>query len=518
MARRPFAALGVALLALCCFKGAAGTETVVIGTAGGDVTLSCQNASQRALVVEWFRGDPDTTPILFSSDGTLPDDTRFSLIGNASLHISGLRLQDESNYTCKEVLNETDHLHRIQLLVASGPDRIGFQIHPATPLPNGTLYVKKHDILNFTCTAVSRPVPTIKWDFCPSGSPHELFTEVNSSQNSYILHNMSPRYQGNYTCSAKNPFSGVQATVTQELLVYYPPPSLPQCWVQTSTDNSRGVQLFCQWTGAYPHPTLRWRDREDLSGREINATSLADTLVATLNSSQLFHEKEFTCHGSHILQQEAKATCRVQLVDPSIMSDPVRSCFVGRAVVLTCYLTAGNPPSRITWLRNISQPETEIRSSGRFHVSQEGNTSTLIIQNCSRKTDEGYYVCKAENSVGLREMYIHLTVTEPVNIGGIVGTIVVILLLGILVFFGVFLYAGHRFCPKGTLLRTRDSSDILVLMDSEDEDVLTEGAGDPAWHKAMVRANGHATWPTESFHAEMPGEITQEEKETGPTT
>lgn len=112
----------------------AGTETLVIGTAGNNVTLTCQNASQRALVVEWFRGDPDTTPILFSSDGKLPDDSRFSLTGNASLHIAGLRLQDESNYTCKEVLNETDHSHRVQLLVASKSALVScFALRPGRP-------------------------------------------------------------------------------------------------------------------------------------------------------------------------------------------------------------------------------------------------------------------------------------------------------------------------------------------------------------------------------------------------
>ncbi|XP_054852582.1 V-set and immunoglobulin domain-containing protein 10 isoform X2 [Eublepharis macularius] len=410
MARSLFA--GLCVFALCVFKGDAGTETLVIGIAGKDVTLMCQNASEQALVVEWFRGDPSTTPILFSSDGEVPDDARFSLVGNTSLHISELRLQDESNYTCKEVLNETAHLHRVQLLVASGPDNMNVQIHPTTKLPNGTLYAKKHDILNFTCTSISRPVPTTKWDFYPSSSTNELFTEVNNSQNSFILHHMSPGYQGNYTCSAKNPLSGFQATMTQELLVYYPPPALPQCWVQTSNESTRGVQLFCQWPGGYPHPTLHWRDKEDLSGREINTTSLADSVVATLNSSQLLHEKEFMCHGRHVLVQEAKAACTVQLTNPLVTSDPVRSCFVGKAVALTCQSIAGNPRARITWLRNISQPEREIRSSGRFRISQEGNTSTLIIQNCSRSTDEGYYVCKAENSVGLREMYIHLTVNE----------------------------------------------------------------------------------------------------------
>ncbi|XP_063000322.1 V-set and immunoglobulin domain-containing protein 10 [Elgaria multicarinata webbii] len=507
-----------AVLALAPGKGAAVTEELVVGEVDGETTLTCRNASREAFRVEWFHGEPGAIPILFSSDGNLPSDARFTLVGNSSLHISGLRLQDEGNYTCREVLNRTDHLHRIQLLMASGPNKVEVNIFPTTPLPNGTLYAKRHDILNFTCTSESRPEPTTKWDFSQSSSIPELFAEDNSSLGYFILHNMLPSYQGNYSCSATNLLSHRQKTVTRELLIYYPPPSLPQCWAQTTAEGSGGVQLFCSWPGGYPHPTLQWTKPENLSWA-INTTSITDTAVATLNSSHLRNGKAFTCRGSHIVSQEGNRGCTVQLEAPSIASDPTRSCFVGRPAVITCQVTAGNPPAQITWLRNLSQPETEIQSGGRLLVSQEGNVSTLSIQNCSHATDAGYYVCKAENPLGLRGVYVYLTVTEPVNIAGIVGTIVMLLLVGILILSGILLYAGPRWCPKGNMLRSRDASDILVLMDSEEEDSLAETPREPVVCLAAALSNGCSTRPAGSSHAEAPSEIALEEtkKEGQPT-
>ncbi|XP_053135260.1 V-set and immunoglobulin domain-containing protein 10 [Hemicordylus capensis] len=508
------------LLAFCLGGGAAaGTEEVAIGEVEGNVTLTCRNVSLRAVKVEWFHGNPGSIPILFSSDGKLPSDARFSLGGNGSLHISGLRPQDEGDYTCREVQNETDHLHRIQLLLASGPKDVTISIHPAVPLPNGTLYAKKHDDLNFTCTSQSQPEPETQWIATTSAAAPELFTDVNQSLSYFVLYHIPSSYQGNYSCSATNPLSGRQETVTQELLVYHPPPSLPRCWAQTSAEGSGGVLLFCNWPGGYPHPTLQWTGLGNLSGA-INATSITDTSMAALSSSPLLHEKEFTCHGSHILQQGVAQTCTVQLESPSIASDPMRSCFLGSAVTLSCQLTAGHPPAKITWLRNLSQPESEISSGGRFLIAQEGNLSTLSIRNCSHGSDEGYYVCKAENPVGLREVYIYLTVTEPVNIAGIVGGVVILLLIGVLIFSGILLYTGPHLCLKDHILRNRDANDILILVDSEEEDPLADEASNSALHQTMQLENGCPPQPAESSPAEVPSAIAQEEhpQEPQPTT
>lgn len=103
---------------------------------------------------------------------------------------------------------------------------------------------------------------------------------------------------------------------------------------------------------------------------------------------------------------------------PSLESDPPKTCFVGDSVTLTCRVTEGTPSARLTWLRGITQPEAEIQPGGRYLITQEGNVSRLTIQNCSQATDGGCYVCKAQNPVGLRELFVCLTVKREWGLWG----------------------------------------------------------------------------------------------------
>ncbi|XP_074897915.1 LOW QUALITY PROTEIN: V-set and immunoglobulin domain-containing protein 10 [Buteo buteo] len=386
-------------LALCVWRlvqrrDAAGTEEVVFGKVGGSILLLCRNVSKEATEVVWFQGDPHSFPPLFSSRVTFPPDVRFSLVDNSSLRITELRVQDEGNYTCKEVLNKTDHEHRVRLLVAN------------------------------------------------------------------------------------------------------PPHSTPKCWAETSSSGLM-LQLFCSWPGGYPHPTLHWREEgHDLENSSwvISSTSSSDTHVETLNSSHLSHHKVFKCVGSHVVKQEQPA-CTVEIKIPSLESEPPKTCFVGDNVTLTCRVTESTPAARLSWLRGITQPEVEIRPGGRYLIAQEGNVSRLTIRNCSQGTDGGCYVCKAQNPVGLRELFVCLTVKQPVNIVGVVGAVVVLSLLAILTVTGIVLYYNPLLCLRGAAFRNQDSGDILVLVDSEDDE---EGKGEEETmssstkHEAMALVNGNS--------------------------
>uniref|UniRef100_A0A669PJ27 V-set and immunoglobulin domain containing 10 n=1 Tax=Phasianus colchicus TaxID=9054 RepID=A0A669PJ27_PHACC len=353
-------ALAGLLVALCVWpqvprRSAAGTE-VVFGKVGGSILLLCRNVSKEATEVLWFQGDPRSFPPLFSSRVAFPPDVRFSLVDNSSLRISELRLQDEGNYTCKEVLNKTDHEHRVQLLVAS------------------------------------KSVP--------------------------------------------------------ELPPLDPPRSTPKCWAETSSSGLM-LQLFCSWPGGYPHPTLHWQEEgHDLENSSwlISSTSSSDTHVETLNSSYLSHRKVFKCVGSHVVKQEEPA-CSVEIKVPSLELEPPKTCFVGDNVTLTCRVTESVPPARLTWLRGITQPEIE--PGGRYFIAQEGNVSHLTIQNCSQGIDGGCYVCKAQNPVGLREVFVCLTVKQPTNIVGVVGAVVVLSLIAVLTISGVVLYYNPLLCLRG---------------------------------------------------------------------
>ncbi|XP_051828838.1 V-set and immunoglobulin domain-containing protein 10 isoform X2 [Antechinus flavipes] len=444
------------------------TQAVIIGEEQENVTLPCSNTSNPGGLVSWYRNEPEAA-FLLSSNTTLPRESRYSLVNGSSLRITGLGPQDEGNYTCREVLNETlgDHLdHRIQLLVASGPNQISVKISPTGIYPNGSLFVTRGSTVTFNCSSSSHPPPVVEWYFQMPGSNREPFGTNNENFSYFELHNMSPSLQGNYTCFATNTLSKRVQKVTSELLVYYPPWSAPQCWAETVPSGSM-LQLICRWSGGYPDPVFLWTEEP---GNLILGNSTSG--VEILNRSQLSDGKKFKCIGNHTVASGTMgANCVVQINGPTLQSEPMKTCFLGGNVTLTCQVSGANPAAKISWLRNLTQPEEEILPSARYLITHEDSVSTLTILNCSQGVDEGYYVCRAENPVRVREVDIWLTVKKPLNIGGIVGAVVILLLLGVGTVSGFILYYSPNICLKvGSSLRGQDTSDVMVLVDSQDEE------------------------------------------------
>uniref|UniRef100_A0A8C7B6C9 V-set and immunoglobulin domain containing 10 n=2 Tax=Neovison vison TaxID=452646 RepID=A0A8C7B6C9_NEOVI len=419
---------------------AAGLEALVIGEVHENITLHCGNVSGPRGPVTWYRNDSEPVFLLSSNSSFPPAEPRFSLADASSLHIQVLRLQDEGNYTCREVLNET-RWFRVWLQVAGGPYEVEVNISSTGKLPNGTVYAAKGSQVAFSCSSSSWPPPMVEWQFRAPDSRTEPFGN-NLTVNCFTLLLMSQNLQGNYTCLATNMRSGRQRKVTTELLVYSPPPSALQCRAEMSQE-SLMLQLTCRWDGGYPDPDFLWT--EEPGGVVVGTSKLG---VEMLNQSQLSDGKKFKCIGSHIVGPELGASCVVQIRSPSLLSEPMKTCFVGGSVTFTCQVSRAYPPAKILWLRNLTQPEVAIQPSDRYLITQDGQSSTLTIRNCSQALDEGYYVCRAENPVGVREVDIWLSVKEPLNIGGIVGTIVSLLLLGLAIISGLMLYYSPVFCWK----------------------------------------------------------------------
>ncbi|XP_055003021.1 V-set and immunoglobulin domain-containing protein 10 [Sorex araneus] len=460
--------------ALLAGRVAAGLEAVVVvGEVHENVTLPCGNISGPRGLVTWYRNDSQPT-LLVSSDASLPPaEKRFSLALAGSLLIKASALQDEGNYTCRELdpRNQT-RCFSVELLMASGPDQLEVDIAATGTLPNGTLYAAKGSEVTFNCSSRSAwPPPMVEWCFGVPGSPGESFGS-HPAASSFSLIQMPHNLQGNYTCVATNVRSGRLRKVTSELLVYSLPPSVPQCWAETPPGSS-ALQLTCRWDGGYPDPTFLWT--EEPGGVVVGTSRLG---VESLNRSQLSDGKKFQCAASHILGPKAGASCVVQIRSPSVLSEPMKTCFLGGDVTLTCQVSGAYPPARILWLRNLTQPAGPVQPGSRHLITHSGQSSALTIRNCSQELDEGYYVCRAENPMGVREVDIWLSVKEPFNVGGIVGTIVSLLLLGLAVFAGLMLYYSPGFCWKvGNTFRSQDVGDVMVLVDSEEEEIEQEEEG-----------------------------------------
>nr|KAF6404379.1 V-set and immunoglobulin domain containing 10 [Molossus molossus] len=204
-ARAPEPQVLLCLGALLARWVAAGLEAVVIGEVHENITLHCGNISGTRGPVTWYRNDLEPTFLLSSNSSLLPAKPRFSLVNASSLHIEALSLQDEGNYTCREVLNET-RWFRVWLQVASGPYQVEVNISTAGKLPNGTLYTTKGSQVDFSCTSSSRPPPMVEWWFQAPESRIEFFGS-NLTVSCFTLLQMSRNLQGNYTCLARNTLS-----------------------------------------------------------------------------------------------------------------------------------------------------------------------------------------------------------------------------------------------------------------------------------------------------------------------
>ncbi|XP_021498484.1 V-set and immunoglobulin domain-containing protein 10 [Meriones unguiculatus] len=451
--------------ALLARRGSAEPGAVVIGEIHEDVTLRCGNVSGSRGPVTWYRNDSQPV-FLLSSNSSLPAASpRFSLEDAGALHIEALSLEDAGGYTCQEDRNET-RWFPVWLRVASGPTHIDVNISATGALPNGTLYAAKGSQVDFGCHSSAQPPPEVEW-WLQAHSEPESFGR-NLSANSFALLLMSQNLQGNYTCSATNVLSGRQRKVTTELLVYWPPSSAPQCSVEVSSSESATLELTCNWDGGYPDPTFLWTE-------EPGGMIMGHSRQQTLSPSQLSEGKKFKCVGSHIVGPELGASCVVQISSPLLSSQPMKTCFLGGNVTLTCQVTGANPPARIQWLRNLTQPEVTIQPGSRYAITQQGQSSSLTIHNCSQDLDGGFYFCRAENPVGVKAVDIWLSVKEPLNIGGIVGTVVSLLLLGLAIVSGLMLYYSPVFCWKaGSTFRRQDMGDVMVLVDSEEEEEVEE--------------------------------------------
>ncbi|XP_051888465.1 V-set and immunoglobulin domain-containing protein 10 [Pristis pectinata] len=319
------------------------------------------------------------------------------------------------------------------LVGADNAEEFTITVTPGEKLPNGTIYVIKHTNVSFNCSSRSQQKSNISWSFSRD-SKQKTFANVEGPYSEFTLLNVSSESQGNYTCSTNE-------SVTKEVLVYHPPEGPPLCHAESSGNN---VHLYCSWTDGYPHPTFVWSNETwkfESSDQTHGQPGLNDSLVLQVKGSEIHDGQIFKCVGYHIAyEQRMEASCSLILKAPLPESEPLVTGFEGKNTTLTCHSKEGNPPPKLSWLR---KNDTEIFPNSKYIVLQEGVTSFVTIRQSSKAMDEGRYVCKSENPLGIKEVEIWVSFNTK-NISGLVGGIAILVLLIIAAVCGFFLYRNRN--------------------------------------------------------------------------
>lgn len=101
----------------------------------------------------------------------------------------------------------------------------------------------------------------------------------------------------------------------------------------------------------------------------------------------------------------------VEHLPPVFISKPEsQAVYVGKKALIQCAI-GGSTPLNVGWLKgDQSLPEVP----EHYHFSCENNEHTLEISNVGA-TDQGLYVCRVSNSVGMAECSMELRVIEKPN-------------------------------------------------------------------------------------------------------
>uniref|UniRef100_A0A8C7I896 Contactin-5 n=1 Tax=Oncorhynchus kisutch TaxID=8019 RepID=A0A8C7I896_ONCKI len=255
--------------------------------------------------------------------------------------------------------------------------------------------------VSLECFALGNPVPTITWRKMNGNIPKKA--RLRKSQAVLEIPNVQLEDSGTYECKAENPRGGT--AFKGHIQIY----TFPQ-WISTINDSQldSGDQLHweCKATGI-PRPTYRWLRNGELITPQSR--------VEMVNGELIIQKVQQADSGMYQCVAENKygaIYCSAELTilaSPPVFSlKPVRLiATLGKDVLLECKPRA-SPKPRVTWRRG----DRRIHPSRRIMLLRN---NTLRIINSSR-SDEGDYVCRAENQFGSAEMTAMLRVKEAMHV------------------------------------------------------------------------------------------------------
>ncbi|XP_038613568.1 hemicentin-1 [Tachyglossus aculeatus] len=357
----------------------------VTASPGGRAVLTCLPTSTVRYNITWQRN---------AWDARLLDPARIRTTSNFSLEINAVKVTDAGEYSCTASNAGGATSASVFLTVQESPRVL--------VMPKNQSFTEGSEV-SLMCSATGYPKPKKVWmhnDVLILGSHRYRVT----SEGTLMIKNANSRDAGIYGCLASNTAGTDKQTST---LRYIDAPKLTMVQREILVATGDTTVMECQTTGV-PTPLIKWF-KGDLELRP-SVFLIIDSQKGLLQikETQDLDAGDYTCVATN---EAGRATGQITLdvgSPPVFTQEPNDvSVEIGSNLTLPCS-AHGYPEPKIKWRRLDNTP----LFSRPFAVSSISQLTTGALSFTNLwATDEGTYLCEAENQFGKIQIQATIKVT-----------------------------------------------------------------------------------------------------------
>ncbi|XP_031814685.1 roundabout homolog 2 isoform X2 [Sarcophilus harrisii] len=272
--------------------------------------------------------------------------------------------------------------------------------------------VSKGEPTTLNCKAEGRPTPTIEWykdgerveTDKDDPRSHRMLLPSGSLFFLRIVHGRrSKPDEGSYVCVARN-YLGEAMSHNASLEVALLRDDFRQNPTDVVVAAGEPAILECQPPRGHPEPTIYWKkDKVRIDDREERINIRGGKLM--ISNTRKSDAGMYTCVGTNMVGERDSDPAEVTVFErPTFLRRPINQVILEEEAVEFRCQVQGDPQPTVRWKKD----DTDL-PRGRIDIKDD---YTLRIKK-AMSSDEGTYMCVAENRVGRVEASATLTVRAP---------------------------------------------------------------------------------------------------------
>ncbi|XP_033624028.1 roundabout homolog 2 isoform X6 [Fukomys damarensis] len=272
--------------------------------------------------------------------------------------------------------------------------------------------VSKGEPTTLNCKAEGRPTPTIEWykdgerveTDKDDPRSHRMLLPSGSLFFLRIVHGRrSKPDEGSYVCVARN-YLGEAVSRNASLEVALLRDDFRQNPTDVVVAAGEPAILECQPPRGHPEPTIYWKkDKVRIDDKEERISIRGGKLM--ISNTKKSDAGMYTCVGTNMVGERDSDPAELTVFErPTFLRRPINQVVLEEEAVEFRCQVQGDPQPTVRWKKDDAD-----LPRGRYDIKDD---YTLRIKKAI-STDEGTYMCVAENRVGKMEASATLTVRAP---------------------------------------------------------------------------------------------------------